>query len=218
MSSEETITLLTALPLASDPLEWFELYGDYLFAYARRRIRDQAAAEDLVQETFLAALSKANSFSGKSSEKTWLTGILKHKIYDYFTRNNRHAELTPEEKDLSGYNYLFERDDEWNGHWNNKYAPADWGDGNNRANPLRNVEESEFETIFSNCLTGLPERIAGAFVMREVDGLTSREICDVLMISTNNYWTMMHRARLHLRRCLEVNWFVAPNGSSEAGV
>jgi len=211
--SKEAINQLTALPPASDPLEWFERYGDYLFAYARRRIRDQSAAEDLVQETFLAALSAKQSFSGKSSEKTWLTGILKHKIYDYFAKNSRHAELTPEEADLSGYNHLFERDDEWNGHWNDKYAPADWGDDNNRASPLRNVEEDEFQTVFSNCLTGLPERIANAFVMREVDGLTSAEICVVLTISTNNYWTMMHRARLHLRQCLEINWFCAPNGS-----
>lgn len=191
---------------ASDPLEWFEFYGDYLFAYAQRRVRNQMAAEDLVQETFLAALSANNSFAGKSSEKTWLTGILKHKIYDYFAKNGHQPNLTPEEADLSGYDFLFERDGEWDGHWNDKYAPADW----DNSSPLRRVEEGEFQTVFSGCLEGLPERIANAFVMREVDGLTSAEICGVLTISMNNYWTMMHRARLHLRRCLEVNWFVAP--------
>ncbi len=192
---------------SNDPLAWFELYGDYLFAYARRRVRDQTAAEDLVQETFLAALSADKTFAGKSSEKTWLTGILKHKIYDYFRKNFRQTGLTPEEADLSGFNYMFERDDEWDGHWNKSYAPADW----ENASPLKKVEEGEFQTIFSVCLTGLPERIANAFVMREVDGLTSDEICGVLMVSVNNYWTMMHRARLHLRRCLEVNWFVEDN-------
>lgn len=209
MKTEETIA--PPSQRASDPLEWFELYGDYLFAYARRRIREHSAAEDLVQETFLAALSAEKSFSGKSSEKTWLTSILKHKIYDYYAKNSRRAELTAEEKDFSGYNYLFERADEWDGHWNDQYTPADW----NAASPLRNVEEGEFQTVFSNCLTGLPERIAGVFVMREVDGLTSQEICVVLTISVNNYWTMMHRARLHLRRCLEINWFLAPNDSRE---
>lgn len=211
MINEEAIT---ETAFASDPLEWFELYGDYLFAYAKRRVRQQSAAEDLVQETFLAALSAKQSFSGKSSEKTWLTGILKHKIYDYFAKRSRQTELTPEEADLSGYNHLFERSDEWDGHWNDKYAPADW----DNASPLRNVEEGEFQTVFSNCLTGLPERIANAFVMREVDGLTSQEICVVLTISTNNYWTMMHRARLHLRHCLEINWFCAPNGKQGAKV
>jgi RNA polymerase sigma-70 factor, ECF subfamily len=199
---------------ASDPLEWFELYGDYLFAYARRRVRNETAAEDLVQETFLAALSANGSFVGNSSEKTWLTGILKHKIYDYFGKNSRQAELTPEESDFSGYDYLFDRGGEWDGHWNDKYAPVDW----DNASPLRRVEEGEFQTVFSVCLTGLPERIANAFVMREVDGLTSSEICVVLTISTSNYWTMMHRARLHLRRCLEINWFAAPDEIKGAGL
>lgn len=208
MKTEQTI----APPAASDPLEWFELYADYLYAYARRRLREESAAEDLVQETFLAALSAEKSFAGKSSEKTWLTGILKHKIYDYYAKNSRRNELSDEEKDLSGYNYQFERDDEWDGHWNDAYAPADWGESGG-ASPLKTVEEGEFQNVFSNCLTGLPERIANAFVMREVDGLTSAEICVVLTISVNNYWTMMHRARLHLRRCLEVNWFIAPGAA-----
>lgn len=186
-------------------MKWFELYGDYLFAYARRRLRSNEAAEDLVQETFLAAISANGSFAGNSSEKTWLTGILKHKIYDFYAKNSR-RELTTDEADLSGYNFQFERDDEWNGHWNERYAPADW----DAASPLKQIQDGEFQKVFSNCLTGLPERIANAFVMREVDGLTSAEICVVLMISANNYWTMMHRARLHLRRCLEIKWFLAP--------
>lgn len=209
MRSEETKT-----ETAPDPLEWFELYGDYLFAYARRRVREQSAAEDLVQETFLAALAATRNFAGKSSEKTWLTGILKHKIYDYFGKRSRQPGLTHEEADLSGYNHLFERGGEWDGHWSDRFAPADW----ENTNPFRNLEADEFQTVFSNCLTGLPERIANAFVMREVDGLTSREICTVLMISTNNYWTMMHRARLHLRQCLEINWFCASNGSHRTNV
>lgn len=196
---------------SGDPLVWFELYGDYLFAYARRRVREDSAAEDLVQETFLAAITSNNSFAGNSSEKTWLTGILKHKIYDYYAKNSRRNELTAEEADLSGYNYQFERDDEWDGHWNDKFAPADW----DSASPLKQVEDGEFQQVFSGCLTGLPERIANAFVMREVDGLTSHEICGVLTISVNNYWTMMHRARLHLRRCLEVNWFLAPDSEAK---
>ena len=91
----------------------------------------------------------------------------------------------------------------WDGHWNDNYAPAEW----DNASPFLAVEQGEFQAVFSVCLTGLPKRIANAFVMREVNGLTSEEICGVLMISASNYWTMMHRARLHLRRCLEVNWF-----------
>lgn len=191
-----------------NPAVWVDQYGDYLYAFALARVRDKAVAEDLVQETFLAALSAANSYSGKSTEKTWLTGILKHKIYDYYRRQQSAVGLTSEETDLSGYDYLFERDDEWNGHWNARYAPADWYAKSD--NPARAIEESEFQMVLSSCLMGLPERIANAFVMREMDGLTSEQVCSLLMISPNNFWVMMHRARLHLRRCVEVNWFNNP--------
>jgi RNA polymerase sigma-70 factor, ECF subfamily len=195
-----------------DSIKWFELYGDYLFAFARQRVREQSAAEDLVQETFLAAIRSSRSFAGKSSEKSWLVGILKHKIYDYYRKNNRQIDSTDEATDLSGFNYMFERNDEWKGHWNDSYAPAEW----NENSPFRQVEAGEFQIVLSRCLNGLSERAANAFVMREIDGLTSEEICGVLMISSNNYWTMMHRARLHLRRCIEVNWFAAPFKDNEA--
>ena len=152
MISEETISETEARP-ASDPLEWFELYGDYLFAYARRRVRVHAAAEDLVQETFLAALSATENFAGKSSEKTWLTGILKHKIYDYFGKNFRSGELTPEEADFSGYNQMFEREDEWDGHWNDNFAPADWGENNRRESAARSRSGRVSNRIFR-----LPDR------------------------------------------------------------
>lgn len=188
---------------AADPLEWFELYGDYLFAFARRRVRDEAAAEDVVQETFLAAIAASASFAGKSSEKAWLTGILKNKIYDYFRRRSRQIHFVDEGSDSSGYHRFFQRDDEWNGHWNPDFAPAEWKE----SSQFRQVEAEAFRNVLSDCLGGLPEGTANAFVMREIDGLTSEEICGVLMITPNNLWTMMHRARLHLRRCIEIKWF-----------
>lgn len=185
----------------ADPLEWFELYGDYLFAFARQRVRDAAAAEDLVQETFLAAINSM-TYAGKSSAKTWLTGILKHKIYDYFRRHSRQVSFDEDDAETVEKRF-FRRDDEWDGHWNPKFAPADWHEND----AFRRLEAESFQNVLSNCLDGLPERTANVFVMREVDGLTSEEICGVLMISPNNFWTMMHRARLHLRRCIEINWF-----------
>lgn len=190
-----------ALNNGSDPTLWLEQYGDYLYAYALMRARNQAVAEDLVQETFLAAIKGSSSYNGKSSEKTWLTGILKHKIYDYFRRHSTQAEATAEEVDLSDYNRFFERDDEWNGHWNEQSAPIEW------KNPAQFLQENEFQTVLRICLSGLPPRVANAFTLREMDGLESKEICEVLSISTSNLGVMMHRARLHLRHCLEVSWF-----------
>lgn len=181
---------------------WVDRYGDYLYAYAFSRVREESAAEDLVQETLLAALQARQTFNEKSNERTWLTGILKHKIIDHFRRNSRQVDLSDEEKDLSQYDYLFERDDEWNGHWNAKLAPMQWN-----SSPEAVLERSEFRGILTHCLGELPERVANAFTLREMDGLEAKEICDVLMISINNYWVMVHRARLHLRRCIEFNWF-----------
>jgi RNA polymerase sigma-70 factor, ECF subfamily len=181
---------------------WVDRHGDYLYAFAFSRVHEETIAEDLVQETLLAALQARNAFSGKSNERTWLTGILKHKIIDHFRRASRQVDLTDEEKDMSSYDYLFERDDEWNGHWNNNLAPIQWS-----STPEAVLERSEFRGIVTHCLGELPERAANAFALREMEGLEAKEICDVLMISLSNYWVLMHRARLHLRRCLEFNWF-----------
>jgi RNA polymerase sigma-70 factor (ECF subfamily) len=181
---------------------WLDQHGDYLFRYAQFRLRDTSAAEDAVQETFLAALKAYERFQGRGSERTWLVGILKHKITDYFRRITREAPIGEGADDGSEHNEFFERKDEWTGHWNNDYAPSDW-----HATPAQLVERSDFWRVFSDCLSPLPQRTASAFTLREVDGLTSEEICEMLSITVNNLWVMLHRARLQLRNCLEVKWF-----------
>lgn len=185
-----------------DATVWVNQHGDYLYAFAYSRVRDEAAAEDLVQDALLAALQARGSFSGKSSERTWLTGILKHKIIDHFRKYSRETELTAEEADMSSYDYLFREEGDWKGHWTAEARPIQWAD-----NPEQALEHAEFRGVLTHCLGELPERVANAFTLREMDGLEPREICEVLMISMSNYWVMLHRARLHLRRCLDFNWF-----------
>jgi len=193
-----------AKPLSQspEPGRWLDDYGDYLFKYAVFRLRDDTAAEDAVQETFLAALKAYEKFQGRGSERTWLVGILKHKIVDHFRRTVREAPLGEEPDEASDHREFFERADEWKGHWNNDYAPTDW-----HATPAELLERSDFWKVFTDCLSPLPQRTANAFTMREVDGHTSEEICEILSISVNNLWVMLHRARLQLRNCLEVSWF-----------
>ena len=185
-----------------DPGIWVDQHGDYLFKYASFRLRDSAAAEDVVQETFLAALKAYEKFEGRGSERTWLVGILKHKITDHFRRATREAPIGEGQDDGPEHAEFFTRTDGWDNHWNNKFAPTDW-----RASPVELVEQGEFFKVFNNCLSPLPERTASAFTLREVDGLSSEEICEMLGITVNNLWVMLHRARLHLRNCLEKNWF-----------
>ncbi len=181
---------------------WVDLHGDYLYKYALFRLRDGSAAEDCVQETFLAALKAYRGFEGRGSERTWLVGILKHKVTDHFRRVTREAPIGEIEGEEFEHHEFFTRADEWNNHWSNAYAPSDW-----HATPEELIERSDFWKVLNDCLSPLPERTASAFTLREVDGLTSEQICEALNITVNNLWVMLHRARLHLRNCLEINWF-----------
>ncbi|RMF92175.1 MAG: sigma-70 family RNA polymerase sigma factor [Nitrospinota bacterium] len=179
-----------------DPEIWVEQYGDYLFRYAMLRIRDPALAENLVQETFLAALHNRDTFAGHSSERTWLTGILKRKVIDHLRRRSRErpvSEITPEDSSIED---LFDERGAW------KVRPNAWG-----IDPSEVLEKREFWASLTRCTAELPPRLAQAFLLREVDGLSSEEICKVLQVSTTNLWVMLHRARLRLRQCLENHWF-----------
>jgi len=185
-----------------DATVWVEAHGDFLYSFAFSRVRDQWLAEDLVQDTLLAAMQAKNSFSERSSEKTWLCGILKHKIIDHFRKSSRETELTDEEADMSSYDYLFREEGVWKGHWSAAARPSVWEE-----NPEKVLEHTEFRGILTHCLGELPERVANCFTLREMDGFDAAEICAILEISPNNFWVMMHRARLHLRRCIDFNWF-----------
>jgi len=168
------------------------------------RLRDASVAEDIVQETLLAALQAYHTFAGRGAERTWLTGILKHKIIDHFRRVNRETPVSQlADEEAFDHDELFRGEGEWKGHFDADRAPVDW-----LANPAELLEKGDFWVVFQNCLSPLPARIGNAFTLREVDGYTSEEICEILSITVNNLWVMLHRARTHLRRCLELNWFM----------
>jgi RNA polymerase sigma-70 factor, ECF subfamily len=190
-----------ANPAKSDPSEWVDRYGDYLFRFGMLRLRDRSTAEDLVQETFLAALKDRGSYSGNSSESTWMVGILKHKIADHYRRQAREAPLEGgdlrEQPDPSS----FDR----SGHWTT--GPADWG-----GNPADLYREQRFLDQFRKCLAGLSPNQANAFTLREIEGADTAEICKVLNVTETNLWVILHRARVLLRRCLETRWINRSEG------
>ena len=172
----------------------------YLLRVAVLQLRDNDVAEDVVQDTLLAALQGAGGFSGKSSLKTWLTGILKHKIVDVIRRKGRQPVLASfdEECQLDDLDALFDE----SGHWEN--PPADWG------NPESALSQQQFFDVMQICLDKLPPNTARVFMMREVMDLTSEEICKELSITSTNLWVILYRARIALRQCLEQNWFASP--------
>jgi RNA polymerase sigma-70 factor (ECF subfamily) len=170
----------------------------YLLRYAKLQLRDPAQAEDAVQETLLAALEGVARFAGKSSLRTWLTGILKHKIIDHLRRSGREQPLAGADDDRSEADIvdaLFAKD----GHW--REFPAQWG------NPDTALENSRFWAAFELCTQRLPARTARVFMMREIMDMPTEEICKELEITATNCWVMLHRARLTLRECFELQWF-----------
>lgn len=171
----------------------------YLLRYALLQLRNPTLAEDAVQETLLAALEGRDRFSGRSSLRTWLTGILKHKIIDHLRRSGRERPLTGAEDDRAEADVvdaLFAEDGHWRGD-----AQADWG------NPAAALENSRFRAAFELCLQRLPARTAQVFTMREVMEMSTDEICQELEITATNCWVMLHRGRLTLRECLQLTWF-----------
>lgn len=185
----------------SDPERWVEEHGDYLFKYALSRLRDPAKAEDMVQETFLAALKGGKDFQGRSSEKSWLVGILKNKICDSYRKASRETPFT----DLEFYSdeeaNRFISDGAFKDGWIHELGPQEW------SNPGASLDSEAFWQTYRDCSNRLPKNVSTVFNLREVDGVESKEICAMLNITENNLWVMLHRARMALRRCLEINWF-----------
>lgn len=185
----------------SDPERWVEEYGDFLFKFALARLRDPAKAEDAVQETFLAALKGGKSFAGRSTERSWLVGILKNKIYDYFYKASRETPFTDLDFYLDEEKDHFVPDFLGKSAWNHDFAPQQW------PNQGESLDNEVFWKTYRNCSDKLPRKVAAAFNLREVDGIESKEVCALLNISESNLWVMLHRARMALRHCLETNWF-----------
>jgi len=182
----------------TDPTRWVDEYGDVLFHFALARVRNPQHAEDLVQETLLAALQARHRFAGRSAERTWLVSILKHKVADHFRRAGRTYSLDEAMLPAQGHEDLFDEA----GAWKQSKAPTAWS-----ADPAEALAQDEFLEVLRACLSRLPSRMAQVFWMREVDGLRSDEICGLLDISANNLWVLLHRARLQLRHCLAHTWF-----------
>ena len=174
-----------------DTSRWVEDHGDALYRYALLRVGDPELAGDLVQDTFLSALKGVEKFRGGSTVRTWLIGILKHKIIDHYRRHR--IEVLASDMSVAG------EDDDLD---HVERASAKWSEA-----PSQLVENREFWAVFTRCLAGLPEAHRRAFSMREFDGLPGEEICKVLGVTPTNLWVMLHRARAKLRRCLEINWF-----------
>lgn len=177
---------------------WVDDHGECLYRYALVRVRKPELAEDLVQETFLAAVRGYDSFGGRSSERSWLVGVLKNKIVDHFRTRGREISFT----DMEFLSDEFPEKFLPTGYWNLSLAPHEWKPDSDEV-----MHRTEFWQVMHGCLSKLPEKIRAVFTMREMDEVPSKEVCAILSIIDSNLWVMLHRARMALRECLEINWF-----------
>lgn len=180
---------------------WLECHGDALYRYALLRLRSSHAAEDVVQESLLAAVAQVGgnaAFAGRSEERTWLIGIVKHKLIDRLRRDAR--EGPPVDAGSPAWEDFFDDCGKW------RIKPATWG-ALPADDPHALLERAEFRNALVRCLDAIPRKLSRAFVMREADGLESAEIRQIMGLSETGLWTLLYRARLRLRHCLGVNGF-----------
>jgi len=178
-----------------NPETWLDEHGDYLFRYARTRLNNQATAEDVVQETFLAAMKAKERFDGRAPVRYWLLGILKHKIVDHIRKAVRETVV----EDV-------EAPEIQNSAWYKAFGvpaekPQPW-----HFNPRKAFEQKEFFGVLACCMAGLKGPPQRAFALRELEGRPTEEICKDLGITPNNLWVILHRARTQLKECLEEQW------------
>jgi RNA polymerase sigma-70 factor (ECF subfamily) len=189
----------TANTPSIDATKWVELYADYLYTYAYTRINDEDQAKDLVQETFLAALEKIDGFKGNSSERTWLTAILKNKVIDTYRKKSSGLAKRPDIKEAEQEQVdFFDHDD---GHWNVAHRPKEFGIEQEDA-----LLNKEFNRILQKCMEKLPALWLSVFTMKHMDDEATDVICKELKVSPSNFWVIIHRAKLNLRECLQKRW------------
>jgi RNA polymerase sigma-70 factor (ECF subfamily) len=196
-----------AVPDEVDCQRWVERHGDYLYRYALRTVRRDDAAEDLVQDTLLAAWRGRAGFAGRSSERSWLTAILKRKVIDWLraaVRERARTADTPADDFEAG---LFDDTHHW------RKRPKKWA---NTA-PDADATRAEFWEVVRSCSGKLPPRLRDVFVLRHLEESEAAEICQRVAITPSNLWVMLHRARLRMWRCLTENWYGLDTTEPKAG-
>ncbi|RMF13309.1 MAG: sigma-70 family RNA polymerase sigma factor [Candidatus Dadabacteria bacterium] len=176
-----------------DPRHWLTAHGDVLYRYALKHVRDRVLAEDLVQDALLAAWKARDTFDGRSQERTWLIGILRHKILDYFRRQYRERPAADDVWfDRAADNDRFDDRGTW------QRRPGSWDQ-----DPEQAVHDAQFRQALADCVSLLPDAMATAFTLRHDDELDTDDICKALNISSTNLYVILYRARARLRDCLE---------------
>lgn len=188
------------LPFHQDRLK--ELY-EPMYRFAYNQLNNEQYAKDVVQDTFVNALKYADSFQGKSAFKTWIFAILKNKISDFIREHQKHiplCDLHHDDNDTTFLECLFDEI----GHWQIDSSIKAFDKLAN--DPVQLAQDDDFWQILEMCLDNLPKEQARVFLMKEYIELETDVICQELNITRQNFYVLMHRARLRLQTCLSIKW------------
>ena len=176
-----------------DPTQWVNKYSDGMYRFALLRVKNEEHVDDIVQNTILAALQAKDTFAGRSTERTWLFGILKNKLLEYYRETNKNNKYQLELKDEID---PCDADFDGKGHW--QALPFDWG-----IDPENAFENKQIYQILSGCIDQLSPKFRELYVLREIEGLDPETICKDFKITSNNLCVMLHRVRNLLKKCME---------------
>ncbi|GET29088.1 sigma-70 family RNA polymerase sigma factor [Prolixibacter sp. SD074] len=182
--------------IEEDLSSWVQMFTDDMFSWALHKVSDSEIAADLVQDTFLAAAEKIDSFKNESSPKTWLFSILNNKIVDHYRKKIKQ----PVRLESQSFLLFFSEE----GDWRENRKPKNWHEQDNASNLL---DDQEFQNVLNKCLDALPDQWGICVKLKYLSEKRGDEICQELDISASNYWQIIHRAKLQLRECVEKNWF-----------
>lgn len=185
----------TTKPQPSDPATWVDEFGDFFYRFAMSRLRDANAAEEAVQETFVAGIRGLSSYEGKATTRNWLMGILKRKIIDIIRQRQRHSSVSNIDGEVDPEQILFDS----SGHW--RESATAWAN-----EPAKNIHAGELWDVVQNCLKKLPLGQSDVFTLSVIEGLETPEICAQLGITESNLWVRLHRARMQLAQCVGPLW------------
>jgi RNA polymerase sigma-70 factor (ECF subfamily) len=180
---------------------WVKRYTNSMYAWALYKTSDKASAEDLVQDTFLTAYEQLEKFRGDGNPKTWLLAILNNKIAGHYRKKYREPVQKSEERELSGnsvFSSMFDEDDRWK----TNEKPLSW-----HAEEKHLLDDKDFNLVLTLCMDKLPEHWRSAVYLKFIEQKKGELICQELNVAPTNFWQILHRAKLQLRKCLDNNWF-----------
>ena len=187
---------------ASTVKRWVEMYSDKMYSWAFYKTSSKEIAEDLVQDTFLVAFQSISKFEGKSDPKTWLFAILNNKIAEHFRKVYRNPIISESQANTplgeSFFDSLFDN----NGQWKKEERPKEWQDADTHL-----LDDVGFIEVLVACLGKLPSNWTAAIQLKYLEEKKGDLICQELGIAPTNFWQILHRAKLQLRKCLENHWF-----------